>query len=67
MITLTKKQAEEGYIPIGCSCSDCVEGKMIVRKNRHTDSLFLACNQFPECRHAEAFITEDGRQVKFEL
>lgn len=33
-------------------CPEC-GWPLVVRRNRHTDSEFLGCSQFPECRYTE--------------
>lgn len=36
----------------GGVCPDCGTGKLVVKKARR-GNYFLACNRYPECKHAE--------------
>ena len=35
------------------ACPACHTGRLVVRTNRQNDSQFLACDQYPDCKHTE--------------
>jgi len=64
MITLTKKQAKQGYEVPATKCPSCGEGTLIVRKNHSNGRKFLGCTEYPVCHHGEEFILESENQLK---
>ena len=34
-------------------CSECGDGKLIIRQNRQTDEFFLGCTRYPDCKHSQ--------------